>query len=886
VTEDPPDPRMPGSRASRLGGLLARLYPRDFRAEFEAEFRGFLELQSQEERYRGGPVRRMRFWIEVLGDAVRGAARVHRDARRGRTKMTADSWIREMKLAARTLARQPGFALLAIGTLGLGIGANTAIFSVIEGTLLRPLPYPEPDRLVWLSDGHPDLAPSGIDQSFPNLLDLKAGSKLLESMAPYTYRSVNMATEERPERVLALVATSDFLDVLGTPPIMGRDLLPEDDVDGASRVAVLTYESWRSRFGGDRDIIGRTITVDAAPAEIVGVMQPGFVFRGDPELLVPLQHIGADIPRGWRNYNAVGRMAPGADLQGLRTELQGIFAGLVEAYPRPNENWHTWADPLETFIVGRNAGSLLLFGAAVGLVLLIACVNVANLLIVRADARRRDFAVRCAMGAERSALIPHFLGEGLVLSLVGGAVGLVLARLGVDALLALFGGSLTRARDIGVDGAALGFGLSTSLVVGVLVGMVPLLRTRTSHLQEHLKDGARGASVHGNRLGKSLVVAEVALAVIIVSGAGLLTNSVWNLQRVELGVKEADRVMTFQVSLPEAGYADPASVQTFWSDLVAGLDKVPGVEAAGLVNRLPLLGGTNITNLYVYGDEERAAHFVSIRSVTPRYLDAAGVPLVAGRWLDASEFADTLIRSVVINETLARQLFAGEDPVGRLIDPRWTDEGFQVVGVVGDIMGGSATRPAPPAFYFSWSADVDRDRSVLVRAAGDPWETLPAIRQVVEGLDPQLPIYQIRTMEDIAEARLDSFHVAMSLFGIFAGFALLLGAVGIYGVMSFSVSQRKRELGVRLALGASRSSVLWMVLRQGAGLTTPGVLLGLGLALASARVLGGLLYDVSPLDVRVYVAVAALLGLVSLVATYLPAYRATRVDPMTGIRSE
>jgi len=791
-----------------------------------------------------------------------------------------------MRLAARTLARQPGFALLAIGTLGLGIGANTAIFSVIEGTLLRPLPYPEPDRLVWLSDGHPDLAPSGIDQSLPNLLDLKAGSHLLASMAPYTYRSVNMATEERPERVLALVATSDMLDVLGVTPLLGRDLLPEDDVDGAPGVAVLTYESWRSRFGGDRDIVGRVVTMDAAPAEIVGVMRPGFVFRGDPELLVPLHHVGADIPRGWRNFNAVGRMAPGADLQGLRTELQGIFSGLVEAYPRANEDWHTWADPLETFIQGRNAGSLLLFGAAVGLVLLIACVNVANLLIVRADARRRDIAVRCAMGAERAALIPHFLGEGLLLSLVGGALGLLLAWLGVDALLALFGGSLTRARDIEVNGAALGFGLATSLVVGVLVGLVPLLRARTSHLQEHLKDGARGASVQGNRLGTSLVIAEVALAVIIVSGAGLLTNSVWNLQRVELGVRDADRVMTFQVTLPEAAYADPVSVQSFWSDLAAGLDAVPDVEAAGLVNRLPLLGGTNITNVYAYGDEERAAHFVSIRSVTPGYLDAVGVPLVAGRWLDASEFADTVIRSVVINQTLARQLFGGEDPVGRLIDPRWTDEGFQVVGVVGDIVGGSATRPAPPAFYFSWSADVDRDRSVLVRTAGDPRDALPAIRRVVEGLDPRLPIYQVRTLEDIADARIGRFRMAMSLFGIFAGFALLLGAVGIYGVMSFSVSQRKRELGVRLALGASRRSVLWMVLRQGARLTGPGMLLGLALALASARVLGGLLYQVSPLDVRVYVAVAGLLGLVSLAATYLPAYRATRVDPMTGIRSE
>lgn len=881
-----PDSGGRGSRLRWLAALLTRLYPRDFRKEFGGEFADFLESQSHEERYQEGALGRTRFWSDVLRDALIGAARAHRDDRQGRTKVTTDSWIREMKLAARTLARQPGFALLAIGTLGLGIGANTAIFSVIEGTLLRPLPYPESDRLVWLSDGRPDLAPSGLDQSIPNLMDLKTGSKLLESMAPYTYRSVNMATEERPERVLALVATSDLLNVLDTPPFLGRGLLPEDDVDGAPRVAVLTYASWQSRFGSDRDIVGRTVTVDAAPVEIVGVTQPGFVFRRDPELIIPLQHIGADIPRGWRNFHAVGRMAPGADLPRLRTELQGIFSGLVEAYPGPNKDWHTWADPLKTFIVGPNAGSLLLFGGAVGLVLLIACVNVANLLIVRADARRRDFAVRCALGADRGALIPHFLGEALVLSLLGGALGLLLAWLGVDALLALFGGSLTRARDIEVNGVALGFGLATSLVVGVLVGLVPLLRTRTSYLHEHLKDGARGASVQGNRLGRSLVIAEVALAVIIASGAGLLTNSVWNLQRVDLGVREADRVMTFQISLPEAAYSDAESIQAFWSDLMVRLDRVPGVEAAGLTNRIPLLGGTTITNVYAYGDEERAARFVSMRSVTPDYPAAAGVPLVAGRWLDAAELADTLMRSVVINETLAHQLFAGEDAVGRIIDPHWNEGGFQVVGVIGDMAGGSATRPAPPAFYYSWSAYPERDRSALVRTAGDPWATLPAMRQVVEGLDPQLAIFQIRTLEDIAEARIDNFRAAMSLFGIFSGLALLLGAVGIYGVMSFSVSQRKRELGVRLALGASRTSVLWMVMRQGAGLTAPGVLLGLGLSLASARVLGGLLYEVSPLDVRVYVAVAGLLGLVSLAATYLPAHRATRVDPMTGIRSE
>ena len=530
--------------------------------------------------------------------------------------MTLETWVREMRLAVRSLARQPGLAALAILTLALGIGANTAIFSVIDGSLLRPLPYADADRLVFLSDGHPDLAPSGIDQSIPNLMDLGAGSSLMSSMAIFNYGSVNLATDERPERVLVLETSSEMLRVLGVPPRMGRDLGPDDDVAGAPRVAILTDEAWRYRFGADPGIVGQTTTVDAASVLIAGVLPPGFRFPRDPELIMPLQHVGADMPRGSRSFYGIGRMADGADLDALRSELQGIFATLAAEYPGPNENWHTWADPLRDFVAGRNAGSLLLFGAAVGLVLLIACVNVANLLIVRADSRLRDFAIREAMGAERAALVKHFLSEGLVLSLLGGVLGLGLAYFGVDALLALFGGSLPRAREIGVNGTALALGLATSVAVGVVVGVVPLLRTRPAELHQNLVDGARGTSVQRNRLGRVLVMTEVALAVLIVCGAGLLTSSVWKLQQVDLGVRDADRALTFQLSIPSAKYASPDAIQSFWTDLQTALGQVPGVEAVGLVNRLPLLGGYNITNVYAFGDKERAAHFVSVRSVT------------------------------------------------------------------------------------------------------------------------------------------------------------------------------------------------------------------------------------------------------------------------------
>jgi len=796
-------------------------------------------------------------------------------------------WIREIKLATRSLAKQPGMAVLAIVTLALGIGANTAIFSVIEGTLLRPLPYADPDGLVRLSDGHQDFGGSGINQSIPNLLDLRAGSSLLEESAIYTFGNGNLAADDRPERVRILYTSSEMLRVLGVTPQLGRDLLTEDDVFGAETVAILSDEAWRTRFGADPGIVGQTTTLDSAPVRIVGVAPSGFTFPFVPELIMALQHEGGEYFRGNRSWNAIGRLAPGAELAGLQTELQGIFSRLEEEYPGANEGWYTAADPLRDWAVGQGQQSLYLLAGAVTLVLLIACVNVANLLIVRADNRRREFAIRYAMGARRTGLIPHFLSEGLVLALLGGGAGLLTAMWGIDLLVALYGGSLQRSELIGLNGTALAFGVGTSLIVGIVVGLVPLLRIGPLNLHEHLKEGARGSSTRLSSLGTALVISVVALAVLIVSGAGLLTKSIWQLQRVDLGVLEPDRVLTLQLSLPAAKYEDDAAMRGFYEEMIADLERTPGIQAAGLVNRLPLLGGYNITSVTAFGDPDREARFVSMRSVTPGYFEAVGVPLLSGRWLSSTEFSEENIGPVLINETLARQVFAGEDPLGQRVDPGWNDEGLHVVGVVGDIMGGNPTRPAPPAFYFPMAANVDNTMGLLLRTAmGDPVDMLPTVRESVLRLDSEVPVFQVRTLEEIARSRLGTRRFAMSLFGVFAGLALLLGAIGVYGVMSFAVTQRARELGVRLALGASRGSVLRMVLSQGVRTTLPGVFVGLLLALASSRALRGLLYEVSELDPWTYATVAVVLTLVSVVASGLPAYRATRVDPLTSIRNE
>jgi putative ABC transport system permease protein len=866
-----------------LGLLVGPLHADDVEPALASLFRERCERE-------GARAARRWYWRQVLGFGVRR----HAFTREAGGGAIMDGWTRDLRVAARSLARAPGFTAVAVVTLALGIGANTAIFSVIRGTLLRPLPYDHPERLVWLSDGHPAFGGSGADESVPNLMDLRAGSTLMRSSAIYRVLSGNLSTGERPERVRILYASSDMLRVLGLTPGLGRDLLPADDAVDAEGVALLTDGFWRSHFGADPTAVGRTVTVDARTVRVVGVLPEGFTFPQDPELLMALRHVGAGLNRGARGYFGIGRLVPGADVAGLRTELQGIFDGLVKAYPDANKGWFTWAEPLRDSIVGRNRRALLILEGAVALVLLIALVNVANLLLARAETRHHELAVRYALGARRSGLLSMFLGEGLLLALAGGALGIVSARLGVHLLLTLYGDALPRAGEIELDGAVLAFGLAITSLTAIVVGLIPLARVRPDDVGDVLADGSRGSTGRGTALGTALVITEVALAVLLVAGAGLLANSLWRLQRLDLGVAHADRVMTFQVALPGASYPAAAEIGAFVDQLDARLGSIPGVQGVGFVNRLPLVGGDN-TGVTAFGDPSRRADFVSFRFITPGYFAAVGVPLVAGRWLERADFEGGGT-SVVVNQTLARRLFPGQDAVGRRIETEWGIGGLQVVGVCADIAGGRADRPAPPAFYMSlktvlhlWAsqprpANDHWPVGVLVRAAGPPGALVPALRAGVAAVDRQLPIYDVRTLQAIAADRLGVRRFALSLFGVFAGVALLLGAVGIYGVMSFALTRRSAELGMRLALGATPGTVLRMVLAQGARLTAPGLLIGLAGALASSRVLEGLLYEVSPLDPWTYAAVVLVLALVAAAATWLPARRATRTDPVASLR--
>ncbi|GMV04514.1 MAG: hypothetical protein AMXMBFR53_07940 [Gemmatimonadota bacterium] len=797
-----------------------------------------------------------------------------------------DGWMRDLGVAVRALARRPAFASVIVITLALGIGANTAIFSVIEGTILRPLPFPDPDRLIWISDGYREWGGYGSSMSLPNFLDLREQSELVESMEVYSYASVNLADEDRPERLTALVVGPGFLRVLRAVPALGRDFTRDDNVRGAGEVVMLTHDFWVSRFGGDPTVVGRTVLLDATPYLVVGVAPSEFEFRGDPPLILPMKYEGAEWSRRSRQVNAVGRMAPGVTLERARDELRTIFARLEEEYPEANENWQVWAQPLKEIVAGTGT-SLRLLGGASLLVLLIACVNVANLLLARAESRQREFAVRTALGAGRGRLLPVFVSEGLVLSLVGGLGGVGLAFLGVPALLRLYGPGLPRAGAVGLNGTVLGFALGLSLVVGMVVGVLPALRSSPSKAHEHLKEGTRAISRGGRRLRQSLVVAEIALAVVLVSGAGLLLNSLARMNRVELGLDAPERVLVARMALSSGTYVERDAIVAFYRELVDQVAAVPGVEAVGLTSRLPLNGGTNITDVFAEGDPGRVSHFVEVRTVTPAFFEAIGIELLAGRNLAYADGEEGT--NVVVTRALAEQLFGSpEAAVGQALRPGGSDVSYPIVGVVSDIRDLGLSKPAPPGYYSALGPATMRGRAAvaLIRTRGNAMDLLPPVRDVVRRLDPGLPLYDVEVLSDVVVRLARGTRFNLSLMGLMAVLAVVLASVGIYGVMSYAVAERTREVGVRMALGARRSEVVGMVLGSGLRLAAVGIVMGVAAALAAGRFISEQLYEVEPGDPLTHAAVAALLLGVAVLSCYLPARRASTVDPVVALRQE
>jgi putative ABC transport system permease protein len=804
-----------------------------------------------------------------------------------------DSLVADLRYAFRQLRRSPTFTLAAVACLALGIGANTAIFTVINAVLVRPLPYPEPERLVMLFEARKGDAASRNVVSPADFLDWRAQSRSFErSAAIYDY-GVNLTGHGEPAEVKAELASADLFPLLGLAPVIGRTYTTEEDGPGGGKVVVLGYGLWQRRFGGARDVVGQIVRVDEEPYTVVGVLPEGAGLAGRPQapdLWLPLAlDPGQDYrATSGRYLTTVARLRPGVSLAAAEADLRTVAARLQVAHPEFNGTWSANVVPLTDYVTGSLRRPLLVLAGVVGLVLLIACANVANLQLAQATVRRREIAVRAALGAGRRRMMRQFLLESLLLSSAGGVAGTLLALWLTDALAASASTTIPRLGLVRVDLAALAFTLVLSVAAGLVFGMVPALQAARTDLHEALKQGARGASGGGARTRAILVAGQVALALVLLVGAGLLLKSFARLQQVDLGF-EPEHVVTARVTLPETRYADSTRQAAFFQGLLARLDALPGVRVAGAINWLPLSGLRSATNFWFGGrpippDPDQPGANISV--VDPDYFRAMGITLRSGRGIEPTDDADHP-KAVVVSERFAHDYLPGQSPLGQQIFMPWGDTLVAtIVGVAGDVKHAGVDSLALPTIYWSiaqfpWSA-----MNVVVRAEGDVRPVAAALPGAVHAIDPELAVADVRPLESYLGDALARRRFSMTLLAGFAALSLVLTAVGLYGVIAYTVVQRTREFGIQLALGASQATVLRGVVRRGLVLVGAGMVAGVVGAAAFTRVLGALLYEVSATDPAVFAGIVALLAVVGVGASYVPARRATRVDPAVALRAE
>jgi putative ABC transport system permease protein len=796
----------------------------------------------------------------------------------------------DARFGFRMLWKRPGFTTVALVVLALGIGANTAIFSVVDAVLLRPLPYPGADRVVAFTGVNPPKGITSSNMSAPDFDDWRAQAQSFEALAMYAATSANVTGGDEPERVASAVVMPDFFRVLGVGAARGRPLVADDAQPGGGLVVVISHGLWVRRFGADPGVVGRRIELGGRSFEVVGVMPAGFDFPQRAELWTALRLNTNEVPRDDREFSIVGRLKDGVTLEKAQAEMDTLTARLAQQYPVTNTGWGVRVERLRDNLVGRLRTTLFVLMAAVGLVLLIACSNVANLLLARAASRRREVAVRLALGAGRLRIVRQMLTESALLALVGGALGVGLSVWLTDLLVALAPAGTPRLDEVRADARVVLFAVGATLLTGLVFGLAPALQASRPDLGESLKEGGRGAVEARSRVRSLLVVAEVALSLVLLIGAGLLVKSFARLQKVNPGF-DPSNVLTMKLSLPGARYREPRDKAEFYSKLVARVAALPGVESAAATLSLPL-GGSNYSVGRAFIREGRpltpeesdnAAYSVA----TPDYFRAMRIPLLRGRAFNERDDADSPM-VVVINETMARKVFPGEDPVGKRIRI-WRDEKFprEIVGVVGEAK--PEGMDAEPAFQMYVPVRQDgawNSLTLVVRAQGEPSSLAGAVRGEVRALDKDLPVYNVKTMGQVVSEATAYRRVTAVLMAGFAVVALLLAAVGLYGVVSYAVAQRTREFGIRVALGAQTRDILRLVLRQGGALVLAGVLAGVAAALVATRVLASLLYEVSTTDATVFVLVPALLAAVALAACLVPARRATKVDPTEALRYE
>ncbi|MEO8633675.1 MAG: ABC transporter permease [Gemmatimonadales bacterium] len=804
-----------------------------------------------------------------------------------------DTLLQDLRYALRALRRSPGFTVVTVLTLALGIGANTAIFSVVNAVLLRPLPYGAPDRLVMVWERKSGGPTDRNVVSPANYLDWKDRSSSFEGLAAFTWSGTTLLGDI-PERVQGRKVTPDFFSVLAVAPALGRTFTDEEARKGQGRVLILSDGLWRRRFGADPTLVGQSIAVAGGTATVLGIMPRSFqpLPWGQEEYWEPLT-LGADdhLRRG-RYAQVIGRLKPGVTLAAAEAEMAGIAGALAQEYVEFNTGWGANLVPLSEQVSGSSRLALLVVLGAVSLVLLIACANVANLMLGRAASRRRELAVRSALGAPRWRLTRQWFTEGVLLACAGGALGVLLAVWGVDLLVAAGPTGIPRLAELSVDGRVLAVSVLVSLLAGVLFSLPGLWGGVARPSATGLREGARTTAGTGaRRFRGALVIGQVALALVLLFGAGLLVRSLQRLTAVDTGF-DPRNLLTAQLDLPLASYPDDARQDAFFRRLLERLRATPGIEAAGLVTYVPFMGAGAATGFTVVGRPRPSAGeepVADIRVVDPGYFDAMKIPLRLGRGPTAADGAGAP-PVVVINETMARQLWPGSDPIGQRVQVSWWNEQAlpEVIGVVGDVRRTSLDEDLRPMIYYPMGQSPTGGGMMLVaRTRGDATaSTTAAIRQALRELDPVLPISDVATMYNRLAATMTDRRYPMILLGLFAGVALALAAIGLYGVLAFAVGERTRELGVRMALGARPVDIVGMVLRGGLSLTLAGLGLGAVTAAIVSRVLGHLLYQVPATDPATFGAVSTLLVIVAGVACLVPARRAARTDPIVVLRAE
>ena len=806
--------------------------------------------------------------------------------------------MQDLRYAARVLLRSRGFTAVAVATLALGIGVNTAIYSIVYTVLLKPLPYDAPERLVMVW-GNPDSSRSRSGAASPaDFLDWRAENSVFEDLAAVNRMQAAFTDGGEPVRLEGIQASAGLFELLRVAPALGRAYTEEEDRPGAPLVVVLSDALWRERFGADPRLVGGSITLNGEKRTILGVMPPGFDFprvaTGAPvQFWVPFQFDRARASRGGHFLGVVGRLRDGVTLAGAQAQMDAIAARLEKQYPETNTNWGIDLFSLHDEVVGDVGTALFVLVGAVTFVLLIACANVANLQLARASGRARELAVRSAVGAGQWRLMRQLLTESIVLSLAGSLVGVLLAAWALEFASTMMAAWLPRAWEIGINAPVLAFTVLTALVTGVLFGLAPALHVTGGGLGTTLKTGGRTTGSRGQQaLRTAFVVSEVALAFVLLIGAGLLLRSLQQLQNVRPGF-QPDQTLTAVVSLPDARYPDLTRQSPFTTGLLERVRRVPAIRQAALASFIPFDGKETLLVFDVDGEPQRRpgeGRLAQWRVVSDGFFETLGVPLLQGRTFRPDD-SMAAPRVAVVSAALVKRFFPGKNPLGQRVTlddlngeepPQW----FTIVGVVDDVRFRRLTDPAMPVLFYPVAQQAFPEFTLVARTGSDPMSLVASLRAIVRSLDPSMPVTDVRTMEEVVSTSIAGARFRTTLLASFAVVALLLAAIGVYGVMSYSVEQRSQEMGLRMALGASPRDVLTLVTGQGVRLAAAGILLGLVAAYAVTRVLESLLFGVSTTDPVTFAGIAALLAAVAILAAYLPARRATRTDPMVVLRAE